>query len=60
VRVGPRIEVEGGYRFGDLLDRDFAANGGGGLFATFGVRLTESVIGSPAAFWRDRITTGDR
>lgn len=60
VRVGPRIELESGYRFGGLLDRDFAANGGGGLFATFGVRLTESVIGSPAAFWRDRITTGDR
>jgi hypothetical protein len=59
MRVGPRIEVEGGYRMGGLLDRDFAANGGSGLFATVGVRVTESLIGSPAAFWRDRIT-GDR
>jgi hypothetical protein len=59
LRVGPRIEVEGGYRMGDLLDRDFAANGGSGLFATVGVRFTESLIGSPAAFWRDRIN-GDR
>ena len=60
LRVGPRIELEGGYRMGELLDRDFAANGGSGLFATIGVRLTEGLIGSPAAFWRDRITTGDR
>ena len=59
LRVGPRLELEGGYRMGDLLDRDFAANGGSGLFATFGVRFTENLIGSPAAFWRDRIT-GDR
>jgi hypothetical protein len=59
LRVGPRLELEGGYRMGDLLDRDFAANGGRGLFATVGVRFTESLIGSPAAFWRDRIA-GDR
>ena len=57
--VGPRIELEGGYRMGTLVDRDFAANGGSGLFATVGVRFTESIIGGPAAFWRDRIT-GDR
>jgi hypothetical protein len=60
LRVGPRIELEGGYRMGDLLDRDFAANGGSGLFGTIGIRVTESLIGSPAAFWRDRITTGNR
>jgi hypothetical protein len=45
LRVGPRIEVEGGYRVGALKDRDFAANGGGGVFATVGVRFTENVIG---------------
>ncbi len=59
LRVGPRLELEGGYRMGDLLDRDFAANGGSGLFATVGVRFTEKLIGSPAAFWRDRLA-GDR
>ena len=59
LRVGPRLELEGGYRMGDLLDRDFAANGGSGLFATVGVRFTESLIGSPAAFWRDRVA-GER
>ncbi len=59
LRVGPRLEFEGGYRMGDLLDRDFAANGGSGLFATVGVRFTENLIGSPAAFWRDRLA-GDR
>ena len=56
LRVGPRLEVEGGYRMGDLLDRDFAANGGSGAFATFGVRLTEQLVRSPAAFWRERVT----
>jgi hypothetical protein len=59
LRVGPRLELEGGYRMGDLLDRDFAANGGSGLFATVGVRLTEHLLGSPAAFWRDRVA-GER
>ena len=56
LRVGPRLEVEGGYRMGDLLDRDFAANGGSGAFATMGVRLTEQLVRSPAAFWRERLT----
>jgi hypothetical protein len=59
LRAGPRIEVEGGYRVGELKDRDFAANGGSGFFATVGVRVTENLIGGPAAFWRDRIA-GDR
>lgn len=58
LRVGPRLEVEGGYRMGDLRDRDFAANGGSGPFATVGVRFTEGLLGSPAAFWRDRIAGG--
>jgi hypothetical protein len=59
MRVGPRLELEGGYRVGDLVDRDFAANGGRGLFASLGVRFTEKLITSPAAFWRERIA-GDR
>jgi hypothetical protein len=59
LRVGPRLEVEGGYRMGALRDRDFAANGGSGVFATVGVRFTEGLITGPASFWRDRIA-GDR
>jgi uncharacterized repeat protein (TIGR01451 family) len=51
-----RVLLEGGYRFGALRDPDFAAVGGQGAFATVGIRLTENVLASPAAFWRDRIT----
>ena len=58
LRVGPRLELEGGYRMGELRDRDFAANGGSGAFATLGVRFTESLITGPASFWRDRIAGG--
>jgi len=58
LRVGPRLELEGGYRMGALRDRDFAANGGSGAFATIGVRFTESLITGPASFWRDRIAGG--
>lgn len=59
LRVGPRLEIEGGYRVGGLRDRDFAANGGAGLFLTAGVRFTEQLLTNPAAFWRERIA-GDR
>jgi hypothetical protein len=50
-----RVLLEGGYRFGALRDPDFAAVGGAGAFATIGIRLTENLLASPAAFWRDRI-----
>jgi hypothetical protein len=59
LRVGPRLELEAGYRMGALRDPDFAANGGSGAFATIGVRFTEGLITGPASFWRDRIA-GDR
>lgn len=58
LRVGPSIEVESGYRFGALQDLDFAADGGAGLFVTVGVRFTERLLASPAAFWRDRLASG--
>lgn len=48
------IEVELGYRFGDLQDPDFAVRSGRGLFLTVGTRITEDLVGSAAAFWRDR------
>lgn len=53
--LGPRVEVEGGYRFGNLIDPDFAQQGGRGFYATLGVRFTESVLSSAAGFWRERI-----
>ncbi|KPK62830.1 MAG: hypothetical protein AMS21_07115, partial [Gemmatimonas sp. SG8_38_2] len=48
------LEAQFGYRFGDLRDPDFAVDGGAGLFATFGVRLTEKVFPTSADFWRSR------
>jgi hypothetical protein len=48
------LEAQFGYRFGDLRDPDFAVDGGAGLFATFGVRLTEKVFPTSADFWRPR------
>lgn len=53
--LGDRVEVEGGYRFGNLSDPDFAQQGGRGFYATLGVRFTESVLSSAADFWRERI-----
>lgn len=54
VGIGAQLELEGGYRFGDLRDPDFATSGGRGLFATLGVRFTESVFENVAEFWRAR------
>jgi hypothetical protein len=48
------FEAQFGYRFGDLRDPDFAANGGPGLFATFAVRITETIFPTTADFWRPR------
>ena len=48
------FEAQFGYRFGDLRDPDFAANGGPGVFATFSVRITETVFPTSADFWRPR------
>ena len=48
------LEVEVGYRFGDLQDPDFAVRSGDGLFLTLGTRITEDLIDSAAAFWRSR------
>jgi uncharacterized repeat protein (TIGR01451 family) len=53
--LGPRVELEGGYRFGQLNDADFSAQGGKGFYATLGVRFTESVFSSAADFWRERV-----
>ncbi|HEX2094268.1 MAG TPA: SdrD B-like domain-containing protein, partial [Longimicrobiaceae bacterium] len=54
-RLGPQLELEGGYRLGDLRDPDFYASGGAGFFATLGLRFTEGSLGDAAAFWRQRV-----
>jgi uncharacterized repeat protein (TIGR01451 family) len=51
--VGGGFLVEGGYRFGTLLDRDFG-NGGKGLYGTLGFRFTERTGERIADFWRSR------
>jgi hypothetical protein len=48
--------VEGGWRMGSLVDRDFAANASSGLFAAVSIRFTEKSFSSPAAFWRERLS----
>ncbi|HEX2191310.1 MAG TPA: hypothetical protein VHG51_20535, partial [Longimicrobiaceae bacterium] len=55
MRLGPQLEVEGGWRIGDLRDPDFYAFGGSGPFAALGIRLTEGTLASTASFWRERI-----
>jgi uncharacterized repeat protein (TIGR01451 family) len=55
LRLNPQLEVEGGWRVGDLRDPDFFAQGGSGPFAALGIRLTEGTLDSTAAFWRERI-----
>lgn len=48
------LELELGYRFGDLQDPDFAVKSGEGVFLTIGTRVTEDLIDSAADFWRER------
>lgn len=48
------LEIEVGYRFGDLQDPDFAVRSGDGVFLTIGTRITEDLVDSAAAFWRSR------
>ncbi|HEV2145958.1 MAG TPA: hypothetical protein VGR37_00930, partial [Longimicrobiaceae bacterium] len=59
LRLNPQLELEGGWRVGDLRDPDFFAQGGSGPFAALGIRLTEGTLDSTAAFWRERIRRED-
>jgi hypothetical protein len=54
-RLDARLELEGGYRMGDLEDEDFGARGGHGLFAAMSLRFTEKSLKGPGAFWRERV-----
>jgi hypothetical protein len=58
LRLNQYLEVEGGYRFGNMQDVDFAAHGDRGLFITVGVQFTEQISGRIAEFWRHRIAAG--
>jgi hypothetical protein len=53
--LGDRVEVEAGYRFGNLSDPDFAREGGRGFYALIGVRFTESLLNRAGDFWRNRM-----
>ncbi|HEX6036960.1 SdrD B-like domain-containing protein [Longimicrobium sp.] len=50
------LELEAGYRFGDLVDPDFAAQGGEGFYATLGIRFTEGLLTDAGTFWRRRLS----
>ena len=47
------LQIEAGYRFGDLMDPDFSARGGHGFYVTIGARVTRRTVESVADFWRD-------
>lgn len=49
------LEPEAGYRFDDLVDPDFAAQGGEGFYATLGIRFTEGLLTDAGTFWRRRL-----
>lgn len=56
-RITHDLEVEAGYRIGTLRDADFSAAGGPGVFVQINAHITESILHSPAAFWRSRLGT---
>jgi len=49
------LQVEAGYRFGELHDPDFAIRSGEGWYASFGIQVTESTLSTVTEFWRSRI-----
>jgi hypothetical protein len=55
IRLIQGLDLETGYRFGELHDADFARSGGHGFYATLGLSLTEQTGRSVAQFWRNRI-----
>ncbi|MGI9189788.1 MAG: hypothetical protein ACR2F9_06550, partial [Longimicrobiaceae bacterium] len=53
--LGSGLEVEGGYRFGELRDPDFAVDGGRGWYALLGIHASEKTLQEVGDFWRERI-----
>ncbi|HYX81014.1 MAG TPA: hypothetical protein VE714_01395, partial [Gemmatimonadales bacterium] len=48
------LEIASGYRFGNLSDPDFSVRGGHGAFVTLSATISEKLIPTAAAFWRNR------
>ena len=57
-RLLPGLELETGYRFGDLSDRDFAPDGRGGWYLSLGMSVTEQTGRNMAENWRARMGGG--
>jgi hypothetical protein len=55
VKLFEGMELEAGYRFGDVRDFDFAANGGRGAYAALGMSVTEKTGKRIADYWRARM-----
>jgi uncharacterized repeat protein (TIGR01451 family) len=55
VSPGGGVQLETGYRFGDLRDADFAAEAGAGFYATMAVRFSEGSFARVNDFWRERV-----
>lgn len=49
------VEIEAGYRLGNLDDIDFARTGDSGAFLSLQASFTEEDAGGIAAFWRNRL-----
>jgi len=49
------LELETGYRFGNLQDPDFAVGSGRGWYLTLSTRITENSLPTVAEFWRSRL-----
>jgi uncharacterized repeat protein (TIGR01451 family) len=60
IRLVQGLDLEAGYRFGNLVDADFAQNGGHGFYTTLGMNLTEESARSIADFWRARLGGSNR
>jgi uncharacterized repeat protein (TIGR01451 family) len=60
IRLIQGLDLEAGYRFGNLVDADFAQNGGHGFYTTLGMNLTEESARNIADFWRARLGGSNR
>ena len=53
--IGGTLELEAGWRVGDLEDIDFQRTGSSGAFAAIQLSFTEEDASGMAAFWRERL-----
>jgi hypothetical protein len=52
------LDLEAGYRFGELRDADFSQSGGTGVYLPLGMSFTELSGKAIADFWRSRMDGG--